>query len=169
MSVYRTPGGAGIRLDGGTVFAGAEIGAHFDSMMVKLTCRGRDFATAVRRAQRALAEFRIRGVSTNIGFLRGVLADPDFLAGRATTAGAQRPVDHVEGLVRRDRRGRDPLLLRSAAGGVPQVQQSRRAGYLVSDVSKLAFRRRGTGPAGVCEFQARTPPGTSSTRSGDDS
>ena len=86
VSVYRTPGGAGIRLDGGTVFAGAEIGAHFDSMMVKLTCRGRDFATAVRRAQRALAEFRIRGVSTNIGFLRGVLADPDFLAGRATTS-----------------------------------------------------------------------------------
>ncbi len=86
VSVYRTPGGSGIRLDGGTVFAGAEIGAHFDSMMVKLTCRGRDFATAVRRAQRALAEFRIRGVSTNIGFLRGVLSDPDFLAGRATTS-----------------------------------------------------------------------------------
>ena len=86
LSVYRTPGGSGIRLDGGTVFAGAEIGAHFDSMMVKLTCRGRDFPTAVRRAQRALAEFRIRGVSTNIGFLRGVLADPDFLAGRATTS-----------------------------------------------------------------------------------
>ena len=86
VSVSRTPGGSGIRLDGGTVFAGAEIGAHFDSMMVKLTCRGRDFATAVRRAQRALAEFRIRGVSTNIGFLRGVLADPDFLAGRATTS-----------------------------------------------------------------------------------
>ncbi len=86
VAVYRTPGGAGIRLDGGTVFAGAEITAHFDSMMVKLTCRGRDFTTAARRAQRALAEFRIRGVSTNIGFLRGVLADPDFLAGRVTTS-----------------------------------------------------------------------------------
>ena len=86
VSVYRTPGGAGIRLDGGTVFSGAEIGAHFDSMMVKLTCRGRDFQTAARRAQRALAEFRIRGVSTNIGFLRGVLSDPDFLAGNVTTS-----------------------------------------------------------------------------------
>ncbi|MDN5569686.1 MAG: pyruvate carboxylase [Propionibacteriaceae bacterium] len=86
IAVYRTPGGAGIRLDGGTVFAGAEIGAHFDSMLVKLTCRGRDFQAAARRASRALAEFRIRGVSTNIGFLRGVLADPDFLAGRATTS-----------------------------------------------------------------------------------
>jgi len=86
ISVYRTPGGAGIRLDGGTVFAGAEVGAHFDSMLVKLTCRGRDFPTAARRAARALSEFRIRGVSTNIGFLRGVLVDPDFLAGRVTTS-----------------------------------------------------------------------------------
>lgn len=86
IGVYRTPGGAGIRLDGGTVFAGAQIGAHFDSMLVKLTCRGRDFATATRRASRALAEFRIRGVSTNIGFLRSVLSDPDFLSGRATTS-----------------------------------------------------------------------------------
>lgn len=86
VSVYRSPGGAGVRLDGGTVFAGAEIGAHFDSMLVKLTCRGRDFTTAVRRAQRALSEFRIRGVATNIGFLRALLADPDFLAGRVTTS-----------------------------------------------------------------------------------
>ena len=48
---YRSPGGAGIRLDGGTNL-GAEIGAHFDSMLVKLTCRGRDFSTAVTRARR---------------------------------------------------------------------------------------------------------------------
>ncbi|HOW95306.1 MAG TPA: biotin carboxylase N-terminal domain-containing protein, partial [Mycolicibacterium fallax] len=82
---YRSPGGAGIRLDGGANL-GAEVGAHFDSMLVKLTCRGRDFGTAVRRARRALAEFRIRGVSTNIGFLQAVLDDPDFLAGRVTTS-----------------------------------------------------------------------------------
>jgi pyruvate carboxylase len=56
-------------------------------MLVKLTCRGRDFPTAVmRRARRALAEFRIRGVATNIGFLQAVLDDPDFLAGALTTS-----------------------------------------------------------------------------------
>src|SRR5262245_46055357 len=82
---YRTPGGAGIRLDGGS-HLGAEISAHFDSMLVKLTCRGRDFATAVARARRALAEFRIRGVSTNIPFLQAVVNDPDFRAGRVTTS-----------------------------------------------------------------------------------
>lgn len=82
---YRSPGGAGIRLDGGTVL-GAEISAHFDSMLVKLTCRGRDFSTAVSRARRALAEFRVRGVSTNIPFLQAVVNDPDFRAGRVTTS-----------------------------------------------------------------------------------
>ncbi|BBZ27829.1 pyruvate carboxylase [Mycolicibacterium madagascariense] len=82
---YRSPGGAGVRLDGGTNL-GAEIGAHFDSMLVKLTCRGRDFSIAVARARRALAEFRIRGVSTNIPFLLSVVDDPDFRAGRVTTS-----------------------------------------------------------------------------------
>jgi pyruvate carboxylase len=82
---YRSPGGAGIRLDGGTNL-GAEISAHFDSMLVKLTCRGRDFSVAVTRARRALAEFRIRGVSTNIPFLQAVVEDPDFRAGRVTTS-----------------------------------------------------------------------------------
>lgn len=85
ISALRTPGGAGIRLDGSTVL-GAEISAHFDSMLVKLTCRGRDFPTAVNRARRAMAEFRIRGVSTNIPFLQAVLDDRDFQAGRITTS-----------------------------------------------------------------------------------
>ena len=83
---YRSAGGAGVRLDGGTVYAGAEISPHFDSMLVKLTCRGRDYATAVARARRALAEFRIRGVSTNIPFLQAVLDDPEFVAGNVATS-----------------------------------------------------------------------------------
>ena len=85
ISAYRSPGGAGIRLDGGTTHANAVISAHFDSMLVKLTCRGGDFDTATRRARRAVAEFRIRGVSTNIPFLQAVLEDPDFCAGRLST------------------------------------------------------------------------------------
>ncbi|MGU3583101.1 pyruvate carboxylase [Rhodococcus sp. C26F] len=82
---YRTPGGAGIRLDGGTS-VGAEISAHFDSMLVKLTCRGRNFETAVARARRAVAEFRIRGVATNIPFLQAVLDDEDFRGGNVNTS-----------------------------------------------------------------------------------
>jgi pyruvate carboxylase len=86
ISVYRTPGGSGIRLDGGVVYAGASVGAHFDSMLVKLTCRGRDLRSAARRAYRALTEFRVRGVSTNIPFLEAVISDPDFLDGHTTTS-----------------------------------------------------------------------------------
>ncbi len=85
ITSYRTPGGAGIRLDGAT-HLGAEIGAHFDSLLVKLTCRGRDFPAAIARARRALAEFRIRGVSTNIPFLLAVVTDSDFRAGRVNTS-----------------------------------------------------------------------------------
>ncbi|MDO7881812.1 pyruvate carboxylase [Antiquaquibacter soli] len=86
ITTYRSPGGAGIRLDGGTVAAGAQISPHFDSMLVKMTCRGRDFRAAVLRARRGLAEFRLRGVTTNIPFLQAVLDDPDFVAGDLSTS-----------------------------------------------------------------------------------
>ena len=86
ITAYRSAGGAGVRLDGGTVHAGAAVSPHFDSMLVKLSCRGRDFAQAVGRAKRALAEFRIRGVSSNIGFLQAVLDDPAFVAGDLSTS-----------------------------------------------------------------------------------
>ena len=86
ITTYRSPGGAGVRVDGGTTYSGAEINAHFDSMLAKLTCRGRTFGDAVRRARRAVAEFRIRGVATNIAFLQALLDDPDFEVGRITTS-----------------------------------------------------------------------------------
>ena len=85
ITAYRSAGGSGVRLDGGTIYAGAEISPHFDSMLVKLTCRGRDYATAVRRVRRALAEFRVRGVATNIPFLMNVMDDPQFVSGDVAT------------------------------------------------------------------------------------
>lgn len=86
ITTYRSPGGAGVRLDGGTIAAGAQVSPHFDSMLAKMTCRGRDFATAVNRAKRGLAEFRIRGVTTNIPFLQAVLDDPAIIAGDLATS-----------------------------------------------------------------------------------
>src|SRR5690349_19046818 len=86
ISAYRSPGGPGVRLDGGTTYTGAEISAHFDSMLSKMTCRGRDFDAAVTRARRALGEFRVGGVHTNIAFLQGLLAHPDFVGGHVTTS-----------------------------------------------------------------------------------
>jgi pyruvate carboxylase len=86
ITTYRSPGGGGIRLDGGTIDPGTRISPYFDSMLVKMTCRGRDFGAAIARAKRGLAEFRIRGVSTNIPFLQAVLDDPSFQAGDLSTA-----------------------------------------------------------------------------------
>ncbi|WP_183099432.1 pyruvate carboxylase [Nocardioides pelophilus] len=86
ITTYRSPGGPGVRLDGGTTYNGAEVSPHFDSMLSKLTCRGATFEQAVQKAQRAVAEFRIRGVRTNLGFLQAVLRDPDFAAGGVTTS-----------------------------------------------------------------------------------
>lgn len=85
ITTYRSPGGAGIRLDGGTVTTGAEVSPHFDSMLVKLIARGRDFPSAVQRTRRALAEFRIRGVATNINFLQAVVEDQTFASGDLST------------------------------------------------------------------------------------
>ncbi|WJY67446.1 pyruvate carboxylase [Corynebacterium auris] len=81
---YRSPGGAGVRLDG-SVGVGTEITPNFDSLLVKMTCRGKDFQVAVDRALRALNEFTVTGVSTNIAFLRGLLSDPDFRYERINT------------------------------------------------------------------------------------
>ena len=107
ITAYRTPGGAGIRLDGGT-HIGAEVSAHFDSMLLKLTCRGRDFHSAVQRARRALAEFRIRGVATNIPFLQAVLDNPDFQAGKITTSFIE---DHPDVLASRPSADRGTKIL----------------------------------------------------------
>ncbi|MCJ7859121.1 pyruvate carboxylase [Corynebacterium kalidii] len=85
ITAYRSPGGAGVRLDGAASLGG-EITAHFDSMLVKMTCRGADFAQAVTRAQRALAEFTVSGVATNIGFLRALLREEDFRNTRIATS-----------------------------------------------------------------------------------
>lgn len=86
ITTYRSPGGAGVRLDGGSVAQGARVSPHFDSMLAKMTTRGRTFEAAVARARRGLAEFRIRGVTTNIAFLQALLEDPTFIAGDLSTS-----------------------------------------------------------------------------------
>ncbi len=82
---YRSPGGLGLRLDGGLAITGAIITPFYDSLLVKVCASGRRFIDAARRMERALREFRVRGVKTNVPFLLNVIQHPDFLAGRATT------------------------------------------------------------------------------------
>ncbi len=81
---YRSASGMGIRLDAGSAYAGAVISPFFDSLLVKVTAWGRTLPETALRMHRALREFRIRGVKTNIGFLLNLLKDPTFQAGGAT-------------------------------------------------------------------------------------
>ena len=83
---YRSAAGFGIRLDVGAAYTGARVSPFFDSLLVKVTAQGRTLKGAVQRGHRALREFRIRGVKTNIGFLKKVLEHPTFNTGKATVS-----------------------------------------------------------------------------------
>lgn len=85
IEVYRSAGGNGVRLDGGNGFAGAIITPHYDSMLVKCTCHGSTYEIARRKMLRALVEFRIRGVKSNIPFLASLLTHPTFIDGTCWT------------------------------------------------------------------------------------
>ena len=84
LVAYRSAAGFGIRLDAGSAYAGAKISPFFDSMLVKVTGSGRTLEDAAHRLHRALREFRVRGVSTNIGFLLNLLQNETFTSGDAT-------------------------------------------------------------------------------------
>ena len=85
IEVYRSAGGNGVRLDGGNGFAGAIITPYYDSMLVKCTCLASTYEIVRRKMLRALVEFRIRGVKTNIPFLGSLLTHPTFIAGNCWT------------------------------------------------------------------------------------
>ena len=85
IHTYRSPAGFGIRLDGASAYGGAVITPFYDSLLVKITSWGREFQHACQRMDRALREFRIRGVKTNIPFLENVVNHPEFQQGDVTT------------------------------------------------------------------------------------
>ena len=85
ITTYRSPGGFAVRLDGGNGFTGAVVSPHFDSLLVKLITWGATLDEAIVRSVRALREFRIRGVKTNISFLERLLTHETFAAGNCTT------------------------------------------------------------------------------------
>ncbi len=100
---YRSSGGAGVRLDAGTAFSGALVTPFYDSLLVKVTASGRRFVDAARRMERALQEFRIRGVKTNIPFLVNLITHPKFLAGGFTTKFIEETPELFQFKPRRDR------------------------------------------------------------------
>jgi acetyl-CoA carboxylase biotin carboxylase subunit len=89
ITEYHPPGGAGVRVDSG-VYGGFRVPASYDSMLAKLICHGRTRAEAIRRMERALDEFIVGGIRTNITLHKRLLADPDVRAGRMSTRTIER-------------------------------------------------------------------------------
>ncbi len=85
ITAYRSATGMGIRLDGGTAYSGGVITRYYDSLLVKVTAWAPTPEAAIHRMDRALREFRIRGVSTNIAFVENLLKHPTFLSNEYTT------------------------------------------------------------------------------------
>jgi pyruvate carboxylase len=85
ITAYREATGAGIRLDGGTAYSGAVITRFYDSLLVKITAWAQTPDQAIVRMRRALSEYRIRGVATNIAFVENLLKHPTFLSNQCTT------------------------------------------------------------------------------------
>ena len=114
LTTYRSPAGFGIRLDGGTAYAGASLAPYYDSLLVKVTAWGTTLPEACQRMDRALREFRIRGVKTNIPFVENVVNHPKFRSGEVTTGFLEQ---HPE-LFRFPRRGDRATRLLSYLGDV---------------------------------------------------
>ncbi|ADE84960.1 pyruvate carboxylase [Rhodobacter capsulatus] len=103
LTAYRSATGMGIRLDGGTAYAGGVITRYYDSLLVKVTAWAQNPDQAIKRMDRALREFRIRGVSTNIDFVINLLKHPTFLDMSYTTKFIDTTPDLFAFKKRRDR------------------------------------------------------------------
>ncbi|MGF1631730.1 MAG: pyruvate carboxylase [Kiloniellaceae bacterium] len=103
ITAYRGATGFGIRLDGGTAYSGALITPFYDSLLEKVTAWAPTAAEATARMDRALREFRIRGVATNLWFLEAVIGHPKFQSGEATTRFIDETPELFEFHRRRDR------------------------------------------------------------------
>lgn len=132
IATYRSAAGFGIRLDAGSGDAGSVITPYYDSMLVKVTAWARTFRGANQRMYRALREFRIRGVKTNIPFLENVIQDPTFIAGKAHTKLIDDTPRLLEYKARRDRATKLLAYLSEiTVNGNPQVKGWRPAEVMV--------------------------------------
>ncbi len=146
---YRSAAGMGIRLDAGTAFSGATVNPFYDSLLVKVTARGRRFIDAARRIERSLQEFRIRGVKTNIPFLIKLISNPKFLEGKVTT----RFIDDTPDLFTLPRRKNRATLLLTYLGEIMVNGHS-----LVKNLPKP--KRRTAAPVPEIPLNTAPPPGT---------
>jgi len=124
LTAYRSASGFGIRLDAGTAYGGAVITPYYDSLLVKVTAWAPTAKESVRRMDRALREFRIRGVSSNLQFLENVVNHPDFAAGTVTTRFIDTTPELLEMVKRKDRATRLlGFIAEVTVNGHPEMQR----------------------------------------------
>ncbi len=123
LAAYRSAAGFGIRLDGGTAYGGAVITPYYDSLLVKVTAWASSARECIQRMDRALREFRIRGVATNLQFLENVINHPAFADGCINTRFIESTPELLEFTARRDRASRLLNFLGEiAVNGNPEVR-----------------------------------------------
>jgi pyruvate carboxylase len=149
LTTYRSAAGCGVRLDAGNATTGARITPHYDSLLVKVGTWGLTFPEAAHIMDRALREFRIRGVKTNIAFLENVVTHPVFLEGKCDTSFIDK---HPELLVFEERKDRASKLLNYlgevVVNGIPGITERMKSAQLaearVPEVDVLSPRPTGT-------------------------
>jgi pyruvate carboxylase len=157
IHTYRSPAGFGIRLDGGSAYSGAVITPYYDSLLVKITAWGRDFKTACQRMDRAIREFRVRGVKTNIPFLENVVKHESFQAGQVTTRWLAETPPLFRFAPRRDRATRLLTYLGEViVNGNPEVAGKRAPDRI--DPAPVPPRIAGEPPAGTRQFLSQLGP-----------
>jgi len=157
---YRSPGGFGLRLDGGDSMAGTVVGGHYDSLLVKCITFAGTLEKAAQKGVRALREFRIRGVKTNLAFLRNVLGHESFLSGDTWT----RFLDETPELFEiEDGRDRATKLLRYLAdvivNGHPTVPATARLSPSQAVAPALPSVSDGMPPPGTAQILDEGGPG----------
>ncbi|GAA6822258.1 pyruvate carboxylase [Helicobacter pylori] len=136
---YRSSGGFGVRLDAGDGFQGAEITPHYDSLLVKLSTHGLNFKQAQEKMDRSLQEMRIRGVKTNVQFLKNVIRNPQFISGDYTTKFIENTPELFEIKQSQDRGTKTLEYIGNiTVNGFPNVEKRPKPEYEVTPTPKVS-------------------------------
>ena len=159
IMAYRSPGGFGLRLDGGDALAGTIVSGHYDSLLVKCITYGATLERAAQKMLRALREFRIRGVKTNLAFMQNVIRHESFLRGETWTRFLDETPELFEIVPGRDRATKLLTYLADViVNGHPTVKPEQRMNPSTFVTPKVPVVPDGAPPPGSAQILAEGGP-----------